>query len=153
MFQWLLLIGLLLWPYCSHVLYCSLPPFLWTHRRRWCSKWACLEGVWHWNSISVPWRDFQHGPSSFLFLCVICHCFPEPDRRLASHRWEINMSAGKNPAAEHLFLYWKKKDLEQCSGLGGKGRNRQTPAASFVAPVIRLKNKACLSGKKRKNMN
>lgn len=31
----------------------------------------------------------------FLFLCVICHCFPELDRRLASHRWEINMSAGK----------------------------------------------------------
>lgn len=36
---------------------------------------------------------FKHGLGAFSLLCAICHCFLELDRRLTSHRWEINMSA------------------------------------------------------------
>ncbi len=58
------------------------------------------------------------------------------------------MSAGKNQLLSIAsFIERKKKDLEQSSGLGGKRKIRQTPAASFVAPVIRLKNKTCLNMK------
>lgn len=59
------------------------------------------------------------------------------------------MSAGKNQllSISSFIERKKKKDLEECRGLGGKRKIRQTPAASFVAPVIRLKNKKCLNMK------
>lgn len=63
-----------------------------------CSKWACLKRVWHWNSISAPWRDFFFFLQKTLFSSFsvyFCHCFPRLGNCLASHRCEINMSVGK----------------------------------------------------------
>lgn len=55
------------------------------------------------------------------------------------------MSASKRKtAAEHLFLYWKEKNKDLDSPVGSEEqKNQQTPAASFVAPVIKLKNMKC----------
>lgn len=61
-------------------------------------KMSLFERVWHWNSISAPWRDFFFFLQKTLFSSFsvyFCHCFPRLGNCLASHRCEINMSVGK----------------------------------------------------------